>query len=149
MIGIDYPTFVFGDRTLIVRYTLAAQVLMRRRGVEPGRLFAATAPRLHPGDVPCTAKGPCSVPGCRPNPDAVQNAFVVFSACVAENYVDQSRPERVNLDTVPSADYWATQLDVEDFERALKAIGQALSKMSEARQRRLQAVESPSESLAS
>ena len=148
MIGIDYPTFVFGDRTLTVRYSLAAQLLMRRRGVEPSRLIQATSPRLHPGDLPCIAKGPCSVPGCRPNPDAVQAAFVVFSACVAENYIEL-RPERVNLDAAPSADYWATQLDSEDFERAQKAVAEALSKMLEARKRRLQAVEPPTESLAS
>src|ERR1700690_2828401 len=88
MIAIDYPTITVGERTLIVRSSLAAQVLMRRRGIDPNKLEEATA---------------------RDNPDQQENWLKIFSCMVAENFLD-GPPESFSLSNAPTADYIATLL---------------------------------------
>jgi hypothetical protein len=124
MTGIDYPTITVGaHENLVVRFSLAAQLLMRRRGIDPVNIFALCAPRLQDGSA---------------NLDAVRNVLTIFAACVAENFLDLSKPHRVDLDTAPTADYWATQ--VEDFAAIEAVIGAALGKAAEERRKRLAVV---------
>jgi hypothetical protein len=126
MTGIDYPAVsVGGHENLTVRYSLAAQLLLRRRGIDPLKIGVALAPVLFDG----------STPTAQPNSDAVRNYITVFSCMVAEHFVDLSKPGAVNLDQAPTADYWATQID--DFSVIETAVNEALKKALEERRKKL------------
>jgi hypothetical protein len=118
MAAIEWPTVTVGDKTLIVRYSLAAQVLMQRRGVDPLRLAELTT----------------STPA-KPNPTAAANVMIVFSACVAENFLDFTEPAKLDLNTAPSADYWSTQLAPGQFDEIQTAMADALRKALGGRRR--------------
>jgi len=147
MTGIDYLTISVGEHVnLTVRYSLAAQLLMRRRGIDPANIGQACAPtktipnpnmRLQSDPPTITVK----------NPDCIGNLVTVFSCCVAENFLDLKQPNRVDLNAAPTADYWATQID--DMGEIDKAVGAAMGKWSEDRQRKLAAVPPIAESAAS
>lgn len=118
MTGIEYPTITVGKHeNLVVRFSLAAQLLMRRRGVDPAKIAQAMIPT---------------------NPDAVQNTVTIFSAMAAENFFNQDRPQNLDLSTAPSADYWATQ--IEDFQDIERVIWASLGKVAEERRKKLAAV---------
>ncbi len=137
MTGIDYPTIEIGGRTLVVRYTLAAQVLMKRRGVDPLKIGTAIYPIVdRTGEVPTIVE----------NPEGARNTLIAFSAMVAENFLDPASV-RVNMDEAPSADYWAFQVG-ERLPEVWKAVHDCLSKTSEARRKNLQ-VAAPPQTLAS
>lgn len=117
MTGIEYPTITVGEhKDMQVRLTLAAQVLMRRRGIDPARIGVLMQPK---------------------EPDAVPNIIAVFSCMVAENFIDP-KATRLDLNSAPSADYWATQ--IEDFAEVEKAVWSALGKAVEERRKKLAAV---------
>ena len=138
MTGIDYPTISVGEhKDLTVRLSLAAQLLMRRRGIDPAQLGTEMSPtktvpnpnqRLQT-DPPTIQIG---------NPGAVQNVVTVFSCMVAENFIDKTKPTQVDLGTAPTADYWATQ--IEDFPAVEKAVWAAVGKAVEERRNRLAVV---------
>lgn len=147
MTGIDFPTVTIGERTYTVRFSMASQVLMRRRGIDPRRIFHLLSARTHRNDTLCIGKD-CKRIDHVPNPAAEQNVLIVFSCCVAEDFVDISKPSTVNLDSAPTADYWAMVLDPDQFKLVEKAIWEAAGKVLEAN-RKLQAVAPPDKSLAS
>jgi hypothetical protein len=138
MTGIDYPTIsVGGHKDLTVRWSLAAQFLMKRRGVDP-----AGAPQAMQGttkvpnpDMRTQTDPPFIEIG---NKKAVENVVIVFSACVAENFLDTSQPNKVDLNTAPTADYWAVQIT--DFSEVEKAVWAALGKAVEERRKKLAVV---------
>lgn len=139
MTGIDYPTISVGKHeNLVVRYSLAAQLLMRRRGIDPAQLHILTCPFLVRDDKLMQ----------EPNPDAVQNVLTAFSCMVAENFLTERLPGVLDLNSAPTGDYWATLLDGR-LPDAEAAVAGALGKAAEARRKKLQAVAPPGESLAS
>lgn len=108
---IDYPTVTIGERTLVVRYSFAAQILLVRGGLDPlqlGKLLANTEPRHK------------------------EYWIRVFAACVAENYLDLSRPEECTFRNAPTADYWMSQLDLMDVAEVIHAVGVSMGKVVEA-----------------
>ena len=131
MTGIDYPTITVGaHENLVVRLSLAAQLLMQRRGMDAMKLGALMLPVVN--DVP--------------NPDAVQNVIIAFSCMVAENFVDQ-KSTRLDLNAAPTADYWAMQ--IEDFSAVEKTVWTAVGKAVEERRKRLAVVPPTTEEAAS
>src|ERR1700734_590141 len=138
MTGIDYPTISVGEHEdITVRFSLAAQLLMRRRGIDPGNIGAACAPRRTiPNPNVRLQSDPPEITVA--NPDCVGNLVTVFSCCVAENFIDLKQPGRVDLGACPTADYWATQID--DMAEIDKAVGAAMGKWSEALRKKLAAV---------
>lgn len=128
MTGIEYPTITVGEHTLTVRMSLAAQVLMRRRGLDPFNIARLTFPYLvTPAGIPTTER----------NPDAERNVLIVFGCMVAENFIDPKNP-RVDLDVAPSTDYWTIR--IEELAPIEKVIAEALGKAAEQRQARLAVV---------
>jgi hypothetical protein len=125
MLAIDYPVIDIGPhKGLVVRHSHAAQILMRRRGLDPARahlLMRATKRRQEDGTIVDVANG------CEAWRD---NTYLYFSCCVAENFVDKANPSRVNLDVAPTADYWA--MVCEDFQALELACWQAMGKALEA-----------------
>jgi hypothetical protein len=138
MISIEYPKISVGEhKDLTVRFSLAAQLLMRRRGIDPGNIGQACNPkRKIPNPHARLQSDPPMIDV--PNQECVGNLITVFSCCVAENFLDLAQPNRVDLSVCPTADYWATQID--DMSAIDKAVGEAMGKWSEARQRSLAAV---------
>lgn len=140
MTAIDFPTISVGGRELTVRFSIGAQILMRRRGIDPRRLVQATAPfELDDQGKP---KQDASGAPIR-NENAVQNILIAFSAAVAENFIDQSNPDRVDLNSAPSADYWAMQLHPLQFPEVERAIGESMGKVMEAKRTQLRVVPPP------
>ncbi len=147
MTGIEYPTISVGKHeNLVVRLSLAAQLLMRRRGIDPGQIGQEMSPtktvpnpnmRMQ-SDPPTIQIG---------NSEAVQNVVTVFSCMVAENFIDGSNPTKVDLNASPTADYWATQ--IEDFPAVEKAVWEAVGKALEERRKRLAVVPPTTEAQAS
>ena len=115
MIAVQWPVQTLAGRDLIVRYSLAAQILCGRRGLDPLRLGELVV------SMPET-----------PNPSAVRNIMTLFSCCVAENCVDVTNP-RCNLDDAPSSDYWAAQCGPDDFTNIQSVLAEALGKAREAK----------------
>ena len=129
MNAIDYPTISVGThKNLVVRFSLAAQVLMQRRGIDPNRLHSLTCPF-----IVVDGKVTTDI-----NPNAIGNILTIFSCMVAENFIDP-QSTRVSLDAAPTADYWATLLD-DRISEVDKTIAQSLGKASEARRAKLAAV---------
>jgi hypothetical protein len=123
MIAIEYPTITVGaHEDLVVRMSLASQILMRRRGIDVAKLGTLMLPKV----------------GEDPNPDAVGNVVTVFSCMVAENFLDLAKPNRVDLSSVPTPDYWATQID--DLAAVERAVWAAVGKAVEERRKKLAAV---------
>lgn len=136
MTGIEYPTISVGGRELTVRLSLAAQLLMKRRGIDPANMGTAMqAKRTIPNPMQHLQTDPPTI--TVDNPDAVQNIITVFSCMVAENYFDKSST-KLDLGTAPTADYWATQ--IEDFAEVEKAVWTAVGKAVEERRKKLAAV---------
>lgn len=135
MTGIDYPTITIGEhKDLIVRYSLAAQLLMRRRGVDPANIGQLCSPRRTvPNPNAQLQSDPPTI--TVPNAECVDNLVTVFSCCVAENFLDLKQPNRVDLNAAPTADYWATQID--DMAEVDRAIGAAMGKATEERKKKL------------
>ena len=126
MTGIEYPTITVGDhRDMVVRFSFAAQLLMQRRGLDPARVYALTSPKIRQADGTDA-----------PNPDFVRNIYTVFASMVAENFIDLSKPHRVDLDNAPTPDYWACQID--DIGAASHAIWSAVGKVLEGLRRKLE-----------
>lgn len=137
MTGIEYPTITVGrHENLVVRYSLAAQLLMRRRGIDPANMALAMLPSVKvPNPNMRLQTDPPMID--RPNAEAVQNVVTVFSCMVAENFFDQSST-KLDLGTAPTADYWATQ--IEDVGEIAKVVWSAVGKAAEDRQKKLAAV---------
>lgn len=137
MTGIEYPTISVGKHeNLTVRMSLAAQVLMRRRGLDitkPGALqsrFIIANPNMRLQTDPPTVEGE--------NPDAVSNMITAFSCMVVDNFVDGIQPSKLDLNAAPTADYWATLIT--DFPAVERAVMEALKKAAEERRAKLAAV---------
>jgi len=137
MTGIDYPTISVGEhKDLIVRYSLAAQLLMRRRGIDPGNIGVACSPKKTiPNPNMRLQSDPPTI--TVNNPECVGNLVTVFSCCVAENFLDMKSPNRVDLNACPTADYWAVLID--DMAEVDKKVGEAMGKWSEDRRKTLAA----------
>ena len=136
MTGIDYPTITIGERQLTVRLSLAAQLLMRRRGIDPATMTQAMQPRKTiPNPAMRIQIDPPTIEVA--NPDAVQNIITVFSCMVAENFLD-TKSTKLDLNSAPTADYWATQID--DFGEVEKVVWAAVGKAVEERRKKLAAV---------
>jgi hypothetical protein len=118
MDAINYPTITIGDKTLVVRFSLAAQVLLGRRGIDIRQLSALLD---------------------KENPQGAENLVKIFAACVAENFIDQSNPATCSLGAAPSADYWAMQLGGR-LQDAANSIVEAMGKAAEALQKGLAVV---------
>ena len=146
MTGIDYPTITVGaHENLVVRLSLAAQLLMQRRDMDASQLGTLMlAKRIVPNPNLRLQTDPPTIEIV--NPDAVPNVVKIFACMVAENFLDKSQPNKVNLDNSPTADYWATQ--IEDFSEVEKAVWTAVGKAVEERRKRL-AVVPPTEAAAS
>lgn len=134
MIAIEYPTVEVDGRKLVIRPSQAAFVLMRRRGIDPGQEHVLTRPNRvfdpqEPAKVICISSG---------NPNWVNNTYICFSCCVAENYIDMSQPHRVNLDMAPTADYWALKLP--DYREVHGLYREAMGKFAEEQRTKLAAV---------
>lgn len=132
MIGIEYPTVTVDGRVLVVRPSNAAFVLMRRRGLSPEKahlLLQAPKVRDEKGVVNDNPTG---------NPNWVEDTYIYFSACVAENYLDLSQPHRVSLDAAPSADYWAVTLP--DHAEVSRLCWAAMGKYAEEQRTKLAVV---------
>lgn len=155
MNDIQFPAISVGGRDLVVRMSIAAQLLMSRRGLDIYQIAAELNPKMaDPSGDPCVnCKGksqdkPCVVCGGTgklmvPNPHYVSNLLVTFSACVAENFINMDNPDRVDLNATPSADYWACQLHPLQFAEMQAKVMEALGKVSEARQAKLHVVAPP------
>ncbi len=111
MFPIDYPTVEVGGRTLVVRYSMAAQVLLVRGGIDPLQLNKLLD---------------------KAEPRRVEYLVRLFAACVAENYLDPARPETCSFTHAPTADYWLSQLDLVDVVAIDAAIGESMGKAREA-----------------
>ena len=108
MIAIDYPTITVGERTLVVRYSLASQILMRRRGIDPRALETLTTPE---------------------NPKQAENWLTIFGCMVAENFCTDTA---FSLNDAPTADYWAAQLSPLQFVEIPLVCNEAIKKVAEA-----------------
>ena len=130
MTGIEYPTISVGaHENLVVRLSLASQLLMRRRGMDPAKMGALMQPTIvDPSDPQKTLL----------NPDGVQSVITVFSCMVAENFIDRSQPHKCDLTAAPTADYWATQID--DLTDVSKAVIASVGKAMQERRKKLAAV---------
>lgn len=142
MTGIDNPTISVGPhKDLIVKWSLAAQNLCRRRGIDPRRAGHAIAAGYH-ADRICV-NGRCQDPAHVRNEQAEGNLYALFSCMVAANFIDLSRPQSVDLDQAPSADYWATIAEPEDFGAMELACWTAIKKALEAQRKIPQVVAPP------
>jgi hypothetical protein len=133
MTGIEYPTVTHDGRVLVVRPSNAAFVLMRRRGLAPDKahlLMQAPKVRDEKGTVVDNPAGG--------NPNWVNDTYIYFSCCVAENFVDLSQPHRVSLDAAPTADYWAISLP--DYGEVSKLCWTAMGKHTEEQRTKLAVV---------
>lgn len=137
MTGIDYPTITIGEhKDLTVRLSLAAQLLMRRRGIDPAQAGALMLPgRTVPNPHMHLQTDPPTITIA--NEKAVENVVTVFSCMVAENFFDKTAT-KIDLNTAPTADYWATQID--DFAAVEKVVWAAVGKAAEARRKMLAVV---------
>jgi hypothetical protein len=137
MTGIDYPTITIGEHeNLTVRLSLAAQLLMRRRGLDPAKIGELMLPgRTVPNPNMHLQTDPPTVTVS--NDKAVENVVIVFSCMVAENFLDKSAT-KLDLNTAPTADYWATRID--DFSAVEKVVWAAVGKAVEDRRKRLAVV---------
>jgi hypothetical protein len=146
MNDIKFPTISVGGRDLVVRISIAAQLLMSRRGIDIYKLSDALARRIiDPENSAPVGKNDKGEPlfSFIPNPRYPDNLMFVFAAAVAENFVDQTNPDKVDLNKAPTADYWATQLHPLQFAEVQDKIEEALGKVSEARQAGLRVVAPP------
>ena len=111
----DYPTIELGGRTLVVRFSFAAQILLKRRyGIDPSKLKEALEPT---------------------NPDHGENLIKLFASMVAENFVDVDKPEAVVLTNTPTSDYWLTQVDHETIKAIDEVVSVSMGKAREAAKR--------------
>lgn len=133
MTGIEYPTITVGTHcNLTVRLSLAAELLMIRRGLDPTFLVRQISP---------TIQGPASQDGTAtliPNPGWAQNMVTAFSCMIAENFMDKSQPHLCDMSKVPTADYWATQID--DLAAVSRAVTDGVGKAVQERRNKLAAV---------
>ena len=133
MTGIEYPTIsVATHQNLVVRFSLAAELLMIRRGLDPDKIPQLISPILR---GPSGSDGSATI---APNPKWAVNMVAAFACMVAENFVDRSQPHRVDFSTAPTADYWATQID--DLAAVSKVVIAALGKAAEERRKKLAVV---------
>ena len=116
MIGIQYPTITVGTHeNLIVRFSIAAQVLMIRWGINPNDLNS----HLRRGD--------------EPHPEGVPNLIKMFAAMVAENFLGTGPAESFSLDKAPTPDYWACHVSPLDFAAVNTVVLESVGKVAEAR----------------
>jgi hypothetical protein len=139
MTGIEYPTITVDDKTIVVRPSNAAFFLMRRRGLDLSDPKILNPNKFRDRETNVVVD----------NPNGtllwINNSYVYFSGCVAENYIDMSRPNRVDLDAAPTADYWAVKLP--DFNEVHRLCLEALGKYVEEQSTKLAIV--PPKSVAS
>lgn len=147
MNAVQFPTITVGDRALTVRYSLAAQVLMRRRGIDPRHLLRYISPFKviegtdGAGDSIAMQDGK---PVFNEDNNVVENVLKVFSCMVAENLMDQSHPERYDLNMAPTSDYWTALIHPLQFPDIEAVIGEAMGKATEERRKLLLVVAPPS-----
>lgn len=108
---IDYPSITLGGRAYVVRYSLAAQIILVRSGIDPmtlGTLLAKDEPRH------------------------VEYLIRLFAACVAENFIDHTRPYECDLRGAWTADYWMSVIQLSDIPAIDKVCGVSMGKATEA-----------------
>lgn len=116
---VEFPTITVGDRALVVRFSIATQVLLNRYGLDPRKLTEALSPA---------------------NPKATENMMIFFSCCVAENYIDTSNPDKCELAGFPSPAYWTMNIHPLQYDEVVRVVGDAAGKVTEARRAMLAAV---------
>ena len=115
MLGIDYPVYEIDGKKLVVRQSFAAQILMQRRGIDPGNLNDFVGPG---------------------KPQSAENWVKIFGCMVAENFTDPTRPD-VDLNTAPSTDYWLMRIDPYEMGAITDVCNSAFLKAAEARRTKL------------
>lgn len=143
---VQFPTITVGDRTLTVRFSVATQVLLSRYGIDPRKLSDALSPNLLTEEV--DAKGSRKVllvdDKPVPNPDYMLNTMILFACTVAENYIEDSIPDKCELSGFPTPAYWTKNIHPLQFEEVVRVINEAVGKVTEARiKSRLAAVPPP------
>lgn len=85
---LEPPAVIIGGRTLTLKYSLLADYVLDRRGVDTSQII----PVLRSGK-----------PG--------RNSLIIelFAACVAHNYVEAQEP-------VPTAEQWCLRLSIDDLK---------------------------------
>ena len=111
MYPVDYPSITLGGRTFVVRYSLAAQIILVRSGIDPQQLRFLLN---------------------KDEPRRVENLIKLFAACVAENFIDQTKPHECDLRAAWTADFWMTQVQVSDISAIDKVLGESMGKVTEA-----------------
>lgn len=95
---IDHPTVVIGGRSLTLKYSLLADYVLDRRGIDTTQIVA-------------TLKSD--------KPGRKSLVLELFSACVAHNYVEAGEP-------VPTTEQWCTRLKPEQLQELGKKLVAAL-----------------------
>lgn len=131
MEDILFPTINVGGRELVVKFSIAAQLLMSRRGLNIFDLAGELALKIPDPSAPGKFLA---------NPRYADNIISVFAATVAENFIDTTNPDKVDLSKAPTADYWATQLHPLQFLEVQAAVIESMGKVAGARKPKLQAV---------
>ena len=111
MYPVDYPSITLGGRTFVVRYSLAAQIILVRSGIDPQQLRFLLN---------------------KDEPRRVENLIKLFAACVAENFIDQTKPHECDLHSAWTADFWMTQVQLSDISAIDKVLGESMGKATEA-----------------
>lgn len=117
MTGISFPTFAIEGREqpLTVRYSLLAQVIMGRTGLDTMKLSEATS---------------------QANPERQQNWLKIFRAMVAENYLPDNAAAnpKFTLDMldIPSVDYFALVIGPDRYSDLTETCNEAIKKVAEA-----------------
>ena len=126
MTGVEYPTITVGKHEgLTVRYSMGAQVLALRRGLDPVMKVISDKER----HMWIEAKqGP---------QDAVRNVMTAFSCMVVDNFTAGLPPHKLDFDLAPTADYWFTQMT--DFKEIELVVWKALVKAAEEQKKTLAA----------
>ena len=96
-----YPTVTVGGETYTLKFEIGAEFMLDQMGVQLQQLPAIFGNPKGPGKVALIMK--------------------LFTACVANNFVDRGEP-------APSAEQWAHQITAEDFKAIAEAIPKAMLK---------------------
>ncbi len=150
MNAVQFPSITIGDRALVVRYSIASQVLMKRRGIDPRHLLRYISPFNVIEGVDAKTGAPIDTiemvdgkPVLNQQNNVVENIMTIFSCMVAENCLDQSNPDKLDLNQAPSADYWTSKLHPLQFPDVEAVVGEAMGKVTEERRKLLLVVAPP------
>ncbi len=99
-----------------LRFSLFAQYYLDKLGLQTSDLISTLVPRLPDGTVD---------PNPPMKPGRVAAMMTLFSACTAQNFVDDHKPIR-------TADEWASIIPDDQWKECCKAVAEALIKVPQA-----------------